>query len=314
MMNYEEFKQKVEEEFLNYMPEEYQDYEVLIHKTKKINCELDGLTLRKPEMNAAPTVYINHMYEHYKEIGVFEIVLRDVANAITKALEDMPEMLKDTKCLLEKLDKKNIFFQLINTNQNKNYLDKVPHREYLDLSIVYKCKVADKTTEGSAGINNDMARIMGLNEEQLFALAMENTKRMFPPVVNSMEDTMEEIKSLLSEEEKEELDEFLTEEHSNLIVISNNRTMFGAASVLYEETLQQAAELLDGNLFVIPSSIHEMIVLSAEENDMDYVAKMVLEINREHVNVSERLSNNIYFYSRSSNTLSLVTDVPETLC
>ena len=68
-------------------------------------------------------------------------------------------------------------------------MEQVPHREFQDLSIVYKVIIsADKDAVQSSKITNEFAKRLGMSEEQLFKCAAENTRRLFPPVVRSMND------------------------------------------------------------------------------------------------------------------------------
>ena len=78
--------------------------------------------------------------------------------------------------------KKNIVFRLINTERNKEYLKDKPHREFLDLSIVYNIMYHSSIgTIVSQAITNEMAKSLELSEEQLFAYATVNTRRLLPP-------------------------------------------------------------------------------------------------------------------------------------
>ena len=62
-------------------------------------------------------------------------------------------------------------------------------------------------------------------------------------------------------------------------------------------------------MYILPSSIHEVIVLSANEfNQLDYLSKMVTEVNNDQVKKNERLSNNVYYYDKKERTMFLVTD------
>lgn len=90
--------------------------------------------------------------------------------------------------------KDNIVFQVINTLQNEDMLKDMPHREFQDLSIIYRwvVKVDEKGIQSSV-IRNSLAERLGMNEEQLFKCAVENTRRIFPPTVKSMNDVIREM-------------------------------------------------------------------------------------------------------------------------
>ena len=85
--------------------------------------------------------------------------------------------------------KDNIVFQLVNTEQNKEMLQDIPNRSFQDLSIIYRW-IVKTDVEGiqSTVIHNSLAEKLGTSEEQMFKLAVENTRRIFPPTVKSMKD------------------------------------------------------------------------------------------------------------------------------
>ncbi|NMC60782.1 MAG: threonine/serine exporter family protein, partial [Candidatus Methanofastidiosa archaeon] len=93
-------------------------------------------------------------------------------------------------------------------------------------------------------------------------------------------------------------------------VISNDRGINGAISMLYEDRLHGLAENLGTDLYIMPSSIHEVIAISASVGDPNELAQMVAEININQVALDERLSNQIYHYDKDLRKLSLATDTP----
>ena len=80
--------------------------------------------------------------------------------------------------------------------------------------------------------------------------------------------------------------------------------------MLYENELHTLAEHLETDLYILPSSIHEVIAVSAELGDPNELAQMVAEINMDQVDLSERLSNQVYHYDKDLRKLSLATDTP----
>lgn len=159
--------------------------------------------------------------------------------------------------------KDNIVFQLVNTEQNKEMLAGVPHREFQDLSIIYRW-VMKVDTEGiqSAVVKNELAEQLGLNEEQLFKLAAENTRRILPPCVKSMNDVICEM--FMKDGMPQEIAELMIGEmpaDKTMWVISNDRGINGAISMLYEDKLHTLATELESDLYILPSSVHEVIVV-----------------------------------------------------
>lgn len=311
MMNYELFKEVVMEKFKDYMSEEFKDYELVTTPVEKVNQVKDGIHLVAvgDKTIISPTLYINDIYEHYKEN-------EDLNESIRLAAENMERAFKERPFEKEMLDfdsaKDNIVFQLVNTEQNKEMLKGVPNRPFQDLSIIYRWVVSvDESGIASAVVRNNLAEKLGLSEEQLFNLAVENTRRLLPPTVRSMNDVIKEM--FLKDGMPPEMAEMMIGEMPNeemLWVISNERGLNGAISMLYEDKLHTLAEELGADLYIMPSSIHETIAVSAEFGDPYQLAEMVTEINMDQVSLDERLSNQVYHYDKDLRKLSLATDTP----
>ena len=93
-------------------------------------------------------------------------------------------------------------------------------------------------------------------------------------------------------------------------VITNDRGINGAVSMLYEEKLHTLAEKLESDLYILPSSVHEVIAVSASMGEPNQLAEMVAEINMAQVSLEERLSNQVYHYDKDLRKLTLATDTP----
>ncbi len=309
MMDYEIFKEVVKEGFLSFMPKSYQDMEVRVTPVDKVNRKLDGLSLlaQDEESMISPTLYINDMYEKYSKTGDLQETLRESAEAMDEAFREAELPQLDIS-----MAKDNIIFQLVNTMQNEDMLKNLPHRDFQDLSIIYRW-VVDVEQQGlsSVVINNNVAESLGMGEEQLFKAAAENTRRILPPVVLSMNEVMRDM--FVADGMPEELADLMIgeqEPETTLWVISNERKIDGAASMLYEDKLHNLAERVGTDLYILPSSVHEVIAVSVEMGEPEELARMVSEVNMDQVDLSERLSNQVYHYDKDLRKITLATDTP----
>lgn len=310
MMKYEIFKEVVADTFQNYLPEEYRNMEMKVVSVNKVNRMLDGINLigGSGERVVSPTIYINDMYDHYKFCNDLKEAIQSAADRMVKAFKECSEMPKIE--LAEAKD--NIVFQLVNTEQNREMLADMPHREYQDLSVIYRWVVKIEN-EGVQSIvmRNGLAEQLGLNEEQLFKLAAENTRRIFPPCVKSMNDVIMEI--FAKDGMPSEIAEMMMGEmpaDKMMYVISNNTGINGAVSMLYENELHKLANQMESDLYILPSSVHEVIAVSVDMGNPYELAEMVSEINMDQVALEERLSNQVYHYDKDLRKLSLATDTP----
>lgn len=309
MMDYEMFKEVVKESFLSYMPRSYRGMEVRVDPVNKVNRTLDGLSLlaKNEETMISPTLYINDMYEKYSSTGDLQATLREAAEAMDEVFREatIPSLDMNTA-------KDNIIFQLVNTMQNEDMLKNLPHREFQDLSIIYRWVVGvDQKGLSSTVINNNLAKSLGMGEEELFKAAAENTRRILPPVVQSMNEVMRDM--LVADGMPKELADLMIGEQETempMWVISNERKIDGAASMLYEDKLHSLAESVGTDLYILPSSVHEVIAVSVEMGRPEELAQMVAEVNMDQVDLSERLSNQVYHYDKDLRKITLATDTP----
>lgn len=309
MMEYEIFKEVVKGSFLSYMPISYQGMEVRVVPAEKVNRKLDGLSLLSDNGKTmiSPTIYINDMYEQYIKTGDLQATMQNAAEAMDKVFKEATVPMLDINTA-----KDNIIFQLVNTTQNEDLLKNLPHRGFQDLSIIYRWVVSvDEKGISSTVINNNLARSLGMEEEQLFKAAAENTRRILPPVVQSMNEVMRDM--FVADGMPQELADLMIGEQEperTIYVISNEIKIDGAASMLYVDKLQNLAESVGTDLYILPSSVHEVIAVSVEMGEPEELAQMVAEINMNQVELGERLSNQVYHYDKNLRKITLATDTP----
>lgn len=305
MMNFEIFKKVVEEKFLGYMPEEYQkSKQVVLRPVQKTNVELCGLTLINAEgsTTVSPTLYVEYMYEDYKRSEDLDAVLARAANSVVEAIDNMPKHINGGNL---KFEKENIFFQVINAEKNKELLKTIPHKMWNDLAIVYR-HVFDIDERGiqSALLTHNLCKSTDFDEDELHDLAIRNTLFITPPSVRPMEEVLRE---LLPEDLPDEIaDEMIGEFPIPMILISNKYGINGAGMMLYTEHPSNIANKFDDDLYILPSSLHEVICVPASAGDPKYLLEMVREINASEVSEEDLLSDSVYFFDRKTEKITLV--------
>ena len=300
MITFEIFKEIAKEEIRNYLGDDYENAEVKIEETKKVNEVLTSMIVIKPDIKNAllPVIYLENYYPLLEECPLNQVLTfmaNDYRNALKKAKEIMIPSLDSIK--------NNVVFQLINTENNKALLEDVPHREYMDLSIIYRWVI--HSSEGgieSSVINNNMLESIEANEDELYQWARKNTPNILPPLVENMKSILD---TFIEEGVVKGQFPGLSEEHF-MWVISNEQKVNGAISMFYGEVLHKLADRLNNNLYILPSSIHEVIAVPASNIDPGLLKAMVVEINQYEVAEAERLSDNIYYYDREKDSIDIV--------
>lgn len=87
----------------------------------------------------------------------------------------------------------------------------------------------------------------------------------------------------------------------------------GATVLLYDDILKELSDLFEKDLIILPSSIHEVLILAADENDrqnLDHYTAMVKEVNASQLQDEEILSDHAYYYCRHSHLLTM----PQPVC
>lgn len=241
------------------MDEKYKDCGVVIRKVNKTNREVDGLNFYDiPGLkNATPTIYVNNFYEEYERTGNYEEVVRIAAETMERGIKSFNNEIKAELLDTSRL-KDNVFFTLINAEQNREILKTIPYREFEDLAIVYRWNLGnDSLVTYTNLVDNDLAKKEGLTENDLYNAANKNTKELFPVLVKNMNEFISEIifgDSELSGEMEEEFKEVMmeTQDEHSMYVITNESKLFGAASMLYEEPLYELAEKIGSDPYILP--------------------------------------------------------------
>lgn len=310
MMDYEVFKAVVKERFLSYLPLEYRDAEIIISPAQKVNRTMDGLSVYKNgDTQIFPTIYVEDMYRHYQSCNDLEAVFQRSAGKYAEMLGIAKSF--ETDLSMEHF-KDNVMMCLVNTEQNQELLADVPNRAFHDLSVIYRWVIGGiPDAAGSVIVTDSVAKLAGVTEEELFQCASKNTRQISPVSIITIQELLfelmplpPEMKSMLAQEKGPE---------ENMWVITNENRYNGAVSMLYEESLHELAEEVGDDLFILPSSIHEVIAIPAgmAEGNPAYLAEMVHDVNMGELELEERLSNSVYHYDRNARKVTLAAESPE---
>lgn len=261
---------------------------------------LRGLTVIRDNSNVSPIIYLN---SHYNDYVSGKVTLPDVVRRVLDTYnENKVNRHIDMQFFMNYSDvKRQITYKLVNTEKNRELLSDIPHMEFLDLSVVFQCVVAqERFGMASILIHNAHMDLWGVSADELYQVEKENTPRIFPYEVKSLEDI---LCDLLGEADPEECNRecFLSGLAGDMpmFVLSNKNGTGGSACMLYEDVLRNFAVAVGGNFFIIPSSVHELILVPSEnEGVVKDIKDMIREINDTQVPDEEILSYSLYFYNR----------------
>ena len=192
-----------------------------------------------------------------------------------------------------------VAYRLINYEKNRELLQEIPHLPFLDLAVIFYSLLTD-TPVGHATvlIRNSHLELWGKNTSWLYEAAKENTEKLLPKRLVSMEDMIYELSEGKQEPEYAGVP---------MYVLTNSRKSFGAACLLYDGVLGECFRRLEESYYLIPSSVHEVILIPASAvGDSRELCALVQEMNRTQVRSTEVLSDTVYLYSEETRRLEMI--------
>lgn len=316
-MNYSQFIIKVKESLQVKLGEEVQIDTINVPKNNGVM--LQGITIRRPREKVVPTIYLEGFYEDYLEGRDMEDILDDFLEIYEEqGRRGMPDFqfYEDYE-----LVKKRLAVKLINKEKNREALLEMPYRDFLDMAVVFYC-FTDSPQAGGAAILVKTAHMekWNVSVEQLYEDALTNAERMLPGKVRTMEELLSKMvleeNIPLWERRRDETESFPMldgfEEKGRkikeipLLILTNSTRYLGASCILYRGLLAQFAKSLKKNFYILPSSVHEVILLPENNvRNADNLIRMVTEVNQTQLAPEEVLSDAVYYYDRETGEISI---------
>lgn len=285
-MKYEEFMETVKEQMQEKLGEEVK---IRLHKvTKNNSVVMDGMSIYREGSNIAPTIYLNGFYRDYLQKEDLEEILHTLEMVYRSSLEKLP-LHAEAYMDFEQV-KQRLACRLVNHEKNKEFLENVPHRDFLDLAMVAYYYFEQKDIGGGTIlVRENHLELWKKDGEEILDVARDNTRRLLP----------EEFMSMGSLLEKYHVEGIGTGEESGMYVLTNAGGYFGAVYMMYDSILEKIGQELEDDFWVLPGSVHEcMIVPQRSGMQKQELEEMVREINRREVSAEEFLSDEVYFYTR----------------
>lgn len=298
-MKFEEFVEEIIENMQKRVPE---NYLVQVQNICKNNdLKLTGLTIGDQNLNIYPTIYLEEFYKKYEEGVSFEAITDIIWNTYC---QNAPKGNWDTSRFIEWRNVKDIICpKIINYAANRELLNSVPYRKVCDLAVVYYATV-DICENGVASIllRNEHLKLWGKTEADLYELALENYRRIFSITSQNLEDIVLELMNC-----KEDIS-FDENTIVPMIVVTNKKKLNGAAAILFPDELQKIADKIGTDLYILPSSVHEIILLSTDNTmTVDELKETVRFVNSNELRQEEVLSDNVYLFNRHNPSIEIVS-------
>lgn len=268
--------------------------------TKNNDTKLHGLIFEDNTSNKAPVLYLDAFYEKFQDGTPLAAIAEDIVKLSQHAAKiDLPGV---NSLFDYRQYQKQILYKFVNLKGNQELLKDVPHIPYLDLAIVFYV-LLDCRNDGSMAtmlIRNKHLELWKKDIQALLSDAHQNTRNIFPAELIPMSEI---VSNIPLDEDGHTISDLDTELQPELYILTNSVKQQGAVCILYEGILNQIWNFLQEDYFIIPSSIHEVMIVRASGTAANNLNQMIQEINELAVSPEERLSDHAYFYTREHQKL-----------
>ena len=263
--------------------------------------------ITEEDSTISPSIYLENYYSDYINGQSLSYICSDILSMHKKYRGGINFNIDDYFDYNFVKDK--IYLKAINRERNEEFLKGVPYKDFSDLAIVAYIAYED---EGSGyatiTLNYKNLEMWDVTTEQIFDIAFKNMCEKTPPILEKITSVMRELlnerfKYIQDSEAKEEINRVidLMEENNDtsMYMLSNNKKINGASYIIHEEYIREFAQSINSDLYIIPSSIHELLLIPMDSGVMiEELECMVRDVNNSELSPGEVLSDRVYEFYR----------------
>ncbi|MCD8013384.1 MAG: DUF5688 family protein [Lachnospiraceae bacterium] len=312
-MDLNEFCEYVETNIKDYLPESFQDWDIDVSETYKATGPKMAFTIKAPDENVAPVIYLDDFYTFYKEGRELPQLMNQISDlqvqhdvqkkdVIAFGRNNVPDIRK----MVENWEyaKENIILDVAGCTKNAEMLAHRPHLKMGDIAAIYKIEIGrGENGRFSAPVTNEMKARYGVTTEELHDQALKNSESRYPVQVNDMGSVLEKMLGIDVPDMLENPMGVMGLGNSGLIVLSNQELFRGASVMFYPGVLDQVSAMCPDGFYMIPSSVHELLIYpknNITDREMD---EIIENVNAEIVAPDEQLSDFVHEYDPVSRIL-----------
>lgn len=291
MMNFEEFKAWVKENITSKDWKETSQVEISVVK-KNNGVSKAGLSIREDEHDVSPLLYLDDYYIHYQNGELLENIIRNIRADYDKKVQMAAVKIPN----LQEFEniRGRVIYRLVNYEKNKEILEDCPHIRLYDLAVTFRWVARiDDVGVSTSLITNKQVKEWGVSVNDLVLAARQNTPRLFPAQIIDMEEMLAGMVSFI-----------LYPSTIPMYILTNEQELNGASALLYGDILKDFANKKGADMYILPSSIHEVIMIPADRiDDPKKLSSMVHEANTTVVSTGDVLSDSVYYYDRKKDQI-----------
>lgn len=303
MMNYEEFKTQLAEMVMeDYKKEAGKEITPRFLVVEKVNVTYDSLSIPVTE-SLGINICLNDYYEKYKEGATLETIARRIVDIVLREISNIPNF-DEAELRNYNAVKNKLVIEVISQKGNEALLENLPHKDFLDLAIIYRIIVDENPRgRGSLIVSNSLMNEYEITAEQLHEDALENAITFKPLEIFNILAKLQEMYDIPDDE----LENMETDFPMYTATVPG--AIGGACVIAYPDFFEKAAEKCGGSFYLIPSSRHEVIFIPDEGNlDCAFYKSMIKEVNTFEVDPDDKLSDNLYHYDCQAKAFEIVED------
>lgn len=292
-IKFDEFKAYVVEHFQN----EYSNHQIIMRVVDKNNEKLTGIFV-KSNQAIVPIIYIDDYYNKYNNGKSLEDIIGKMVSDYDEKMNAAQDVSFDVSKVSDYVyvcDK--IYCKLVSLS-NTDYLKDKEYIIHEDLAEVFYIQIEISGCSGDIQITKDLARKWGTSAEVLHNIAMNNMKLFL------FDDLIECIKSKLTGTDSAGISD-----NSSVFILSNDKQAYGASVVLNNDIMDKVHDAVGvDKIYVLPSSVHEMILCKDTNLSLNDLMDMVRTVNDTELTPRDKLSDNVYKYDFNSHKLYIASN------
>lgn len=282
-------------ELQNQLGEEVVINSTTVHKNNGI--VLHGITICMGDDMLYPNLYIDTIYERCRDLEEpldFTAIALDLLEVYEKNVlqVNIREGFFETFHSV----KDRIVCKLVNYQKNIDYLEEHPYVPFHDLAIIFYY-VFEETplSQASIFLQKKHFELWNVDVDTVYEEALKNMKRLFPPRIITMEDKILSMMNMQGTQEQA----------SNLYILEHTGTVNGASALLFPGILESFSNQINGDFYLLPSSIHEIILVPAQsQEEIEHYSELVMSANLNCVEAEDFLSNSVYYYEKATKEIT----------
>ena len=288
-MDYENFKQDFQESLKEELAERGMNTEIGFQKVEKMNESYDAVTVKPIDSIIGVNFNVEKAFDSYEAGTDMDEVVNHTADSVEKAFREAPQIDITAITDYEQM-KSKLSMEVVSADRNADLLQNVPHEKMEDMAVVYRLMLGQMDEgSGTVLVTDQLMERFGITHEQLRQDALENAPEIRPSEIRGMSEVMNELAPGMAPE--------IAPEDEQMFVASVPDKIRGAGVIAYPNFMEDAAEKMGGDFFVIPSSIHEVLLVrdNGEMTSKD-LENMVKEVNATQVEPEDQLTDHVYHY------------------